>query len=142
MPTCMHGDSISMIYVSESQHGHAKELICVQIFLVNLGEFGAKRVGRAPPPPLVPRLLQAIRHELQSTIATQTCQQESSTAKEMMTGIPQRLCGYTSPFVSTLRLPHERHLPVSYHTRVAFSPHNCVIQDEGVFSEKKSPKLS
>ena len=24
MPTYMHGDSISMIYVSESQHGHAE----------------------------------------------------------------------------------------------------------------------
>ena len=58
--------------------------------------FGAKRVGRVPPcapPPLVPRLLQSIRHELQLTIATQTCQQESSTTKEMMTGIPRRLCG-------------------------------------------------
>ena len=27
MPTYMHGDSISMIYVCESQHGHAEELI-------------------------------------------------------------------------------------------------------------------
>ena len=171
MPTYMHGDSISMIYVSESQHGHAEELISVQNYLLveyspsqyhscwlcqclqqppnlrrhsvpplprfrlgphgHLGTiiqiqistgadpgfekgggaggsgarpqdffgqfrgffkvFGAKRVGRAPPaplPPLVPRLLQAIRHELQLTIATQTCQQESSTTKEMMTGIP------------------------------------------------------
>ena len=100
--------------------------------------FGAKRVGRAPPPPpLVPRLLQAIRHELQLTIATQTCQQESSTTKEMMTGIRRRLCGYTSPFVNTLRLPHERHL--SYHTGVAFAPHNCVIQAWLKANSQKSP---
>ena len=101
--------------------------------------FGAKRVRRAPPlrPPLVLRLLQAIRHELQLTIATQTCQQESSTTKEMMTGIPRRLCGYTSPFVNTLRLPHERHL--SYHTGVAFAPHNCVIQAWLKANSLKSP---
>ena len=30
----MHGDSISMIYVSESQHGHAEELIlCSELSL-------------------------------------------------------------------------------------------------------------
>ena len=33
MPTYMHGDSISMVYVSESQHGHAEKLICVQNYL-------------------------------------------------------------------------------------------------------------
>ena len=104
--------------------------------------FGAKRVGRKPPCaplPLAPRLLQAICHELQLTIATQTYQQESSTTKEMMTGIPRRLCGYTSPFVNTLRLPHERHL--SYHTGVAFAPHNCVIQAWLKANSLKSPPI-
>ena len=34
MPTYMHGDSISMIYVSESQHGHAEKLIlCSELSL-------------------------------------------------------------------------------------------------------------
>ena len=149
----VHMDTWELSSRSRSPQGQIQDLkqegaqgvrgLAPKIFLANLGDFSKylaqKKVGRAPPcaPPLVPRLLQAIRHELQLTIATQTCQQESSTTKEMITGIPRRLCGYNSPFVNTLRLPHERHL--SYHTGVAFAPHNCVIQAWLKANSLKSP---